>query len=284
MTLFRPHQPRIGRRGLLLGLTALAALGQARLAVASPASTAGRGEARLVVVLLRGALDGLAVVQPYGDAALRELRGPLALPEPGQEGGLLELGGFFGLHPSMDKVHALYQRNEALVLHAVAGPYRTRSHFDAQDLMESGAESRLSSGWLNRALQAMAPDPAQGARAGLALGYDLPLLLRGPRPVSVYTPQRGEAPPAELYARLADLAHDDPLLGPAVQEGAARARLCQRRAGPGSRPQRLPRAGGDRRASAGRGGWSPHRRAGAGRLGYAFLPVQPAEGPAGPAR
>ncbi|EFH10776.1 DUF1501 domain-containing protein [Teichococcus cervicalis] len=219
MTLFRPHQPRIGRRGLLLGLTALAALGQARLAVASPASTAGRGEARLVVVLLRGALDGLAVVQPYGDAALRELRGPLALPEPGQEGGLLELGGFFGLHPSMDKVHALYQRNEALVLHAVAGPYRTRSHFDAQDLMESGAESRLSSGWLNRALQAMAPDPAQGARAGLALGYDLPLLLRGPRPVSVYTPQRGEAPPAELYARLADLAHDDPLLGPAVQEG-----------------------------------------------------------------
>lgn len=269
-----PHLPQLGRRGLLLGLSALAVTAQARLAVAAPALPAaphGRGEARMVVVLLRGALDGLAAVQPYGDPALPELRGALNLPDPGAEGGLLDLGGFFGLHPSMTRLHQMYGANQALVLHAIAGPYRTRSHFDAQDMLESGADARLSSGWLNRALQSLPSDAeAHGARAALAVGLDMPLLLRGPRPVSMFAPPRGEPPPPELYARLADLAHDDPLLGPAVQEGL-RARgyaadVLDREASrgngfvylAGSAGRLLAAADGPRIAALEMGGWDTH--------------------------
>jgi uncharacterized protein (DUF1501 family) len=154
----------------LLGLSALALGRQARLAVARPVVV--RPDARLVVVLLRGALDGLAVVQDYGDADCAGLRGPLALPHPAREGGVLDLRGLFGLHPSLPHMHGMFGRNEALVLHATAGPYRTRSHFDAQDLLESGAaDQRLSSGWLNRALEALPDWPEGDARTGLAVGW-----------------------------------------------------------------------------------------------------------------
>ena len=74
-------------------------------------------------------MDGLFVVQPYGDPAHAGLRGALALPEPGREGGLLDLGGRFGLHPAMPALHAMFAANEALVLHAVAGNYRTPQPF-----------------------------------------------------------------------------------------------------------------------------------------------------------
>lgn len=95
------HLPNIGRRGLLLGLSALAATRNARLAVAAPPVLGQAGDRRLVVVIQRGAMDGLAALAPYGDARYRELRGPLALPEPGQEDGLLDCGGFFGLAPQL---------------------------------------------------------------------------------------------------------------------------------------------------------------------------------------
>ena len=122
------HLPAIGRRGLLLGLSAGAVLGGARLALgAGP-----EGESRLVVVLLRGGLDGLAALQPYGDPAFAALRGPLALPEPGREGGLFDLCGFFGLHPSLPKLHALFWAGQSAPLHAVCCPTRSRSHFIAQ--------------------------------------------------------------------------------------------------------------------------------------------------------
>lgn len=212
-----PHLPRLGRRGFLLGLSAMAVAGQARLALAQPVTTAQ--DARLVVVLLRGALDGLAAVQAYGDPDFAALRGPLALPEPGQENGLLDLGGFFGLHPSLARLHEMYQANQALIVHAAAGAYRTRSHFDAQDMLESGASERMSSGWLNRALEALPERPDADARTGLAVGLDMPLLLRGKVPVGMYATPRGSRPEPDLYARFADLAHEDPLLGPAVMEG-----------------------------------------------------------------
>ncbi|WP_424139345.1 DUF1501 domain-containing protein [Roseomonas chloroacetimidivorans] len=211
----RWHLPFIGRRNLLLGLSAGAALGRARLALgAGPA-----GDARLVVVLLRGALDGLAAVQPYGDPALADLRGPLALPEPGREGGVLDLGGFFGLHPRLEKLHALFGAGELLPIHAACGPTRSRSHFEAQDLMESGAEQRLASGWLNRALAGLPGHDTEGNRAAFAVGSDLPLILRGAEPVGMYAPARLERPSPELYARLLELNHADPLTGPALTEG-----------------------------------------------------------------
>lgn len=207
------HLPAFGRRTALLGLAAAMALPRARVAFAD-----APGDARFVVVMLRGGLDGLFAVQPYGDPGLRDLRGPLALPEPGQEGGLLDLGGRFGLHPRMTSLHAMYAANEALILHAVAGNWRTRSHFDAQDLLESGADQRLASGWLNRALSAVPARPG-AQHNGLAVGTDMPLLMRGPTPVGNYAPRGSATPPPDLLARIADLNAADPVTGPAIAEG-----------------------------------------------------------------
>jgi uncharacterized protein (DUF1501 family) len=200
------------RRGLLLGFGATMALGGTRAAFADAS-----GDRRLVVILLRGALDGLFAVQPYGDPDFAALRGALALPEPGQEGGTLDLGGRFGLHPGFATLHGLYAADQALILHAVAGPYRSRSHFEAQDLLEGGAENRLTSGWLNRALQAL-PNPGE-ARAGLAIGTGVPLLLRGPVPVGSYAPPGSDRPSPDLIHRVAALQAGDPRLAPAFAEG-----------------------------------------------------------------
>lgn len=214
--------PRLSRRGaLLLGLAGGLALGGTRLALA-----AAPGEARLVVVLLRGAMDGLAAVQPYGDPDFAALRGPLAAPEPGREGGVLDLGGRFGLHPRLPRLHALYRAGEALAVHAVAGPYRTRSHFDAQDMLESGAAQRLSSGWLNRALAAL-PVGRRGGQAGLAVGLDVPLLMRGPAEVRNYAPAGFAAPVSDdLMARIEALLARDPAFGPAVARGREERRFA----------------------------------------------------------
>ena len=208
-------RPSLGRRGFLLGLTAGAVLGGSRLALAA----GPEGDARLVVVLLRGALDGLAAVQPYGDPALAGLRGRLALPEPGEEGGLLDLGGFFGLHPRLGKLHAMFRAQEAIALHAVCGPTRSRSHFVAQDMMEIGAEERLASGWLNRALAGLPGHDAATNRVAFAVGSDLPLIMRGAEPVGMYAPSRADRPAADLFARLMEINHADPLTGPAMAEG-----------------------------------------------------------------
>ena len=209
----KTHLPTLGRRALLLGLGASIALPGVRLAFAQ-----APGPARLVVVLLRGGLDGLYAVQPYADPNFAELRGPLVLPEPGREDGLLDLGGRFGLHPRLSGIHTMFRENEALILHAVAGPWRTRSHFDAQDLLESGAEQRLASGWLNRALTAM-PPPAAGRAAGLAVGTTTPLLLRGRARVDNYMPHGVAEVPPDLIARILDLNARDQAIGPSLRDG-----------------------------------------------------------------
>ncbi|WP_439599370.1 DUF1501 domain-containing protein [Falsiroseomonas sp.] len=213
------HLPRLGRRGFLLGLTALAAAGPARLAVADVAPAAQIMDRRLVVILLRGAMDGLHAVVPYGDPDYAALRGELALKDPGQEGGVLDLGGQFGLHPKLAALHGMYAQGELLPVHAIAGPYRTRSHFDGQDLMEGGGLQRLESGWLNRALTHIPESAGQPARTGLALGLDLPLLMRGEAPVGMWAPPRPTRPEPDLYARMAELLHEDAVLGPTVLEG-----------------------------------------------------------------
>jgi uncharacterized protein (DUF1501 family) len=210
----------ITRRSTLLGLAgglAFAGIG-GRMTLAMAAAPTQR---RLVVVILRGALDGMAAVPPYGDPALAGLRGGLLPPPPGQADGMLDLGGFYGLHPSLANLHAMYAANEALIVHAVAGPYRSRSHFEAQDYLESGADHRMTSGWLNRAVSAMPPDPAALGSGGtaLAIGTGVPLLLRGPVMVGSWAPHGIAAPSPDLYAQIAALHAGDRLTGPAIVEG-----------------------------------------------------------------
>ena len=212
----------LSRRSTLLGLGAAVTLGRASLALAAAVT-----DRRLVVVILRGALDGLAAVIPYGDAALAGQRGSLLPAAPGQPGGMLELGGFWALHPSLVGMLAMFKAGQLLPVHAVAGHVRTRSHFEAQDLMESGADQRLSSGWLNRAIQAMPHRTLAGTGTGtgsgmpISIGISTPLLLRGPAQVGAYAPQSFSQPQPDLYARLAALHSRDPVTGPAMRAGLA---------------------------------------------------------------
>ena len=255
----------ISRRGTLLGLAGALTVGRASLAVARAAT-----EKRLVVVVLRGALDGLAAVMPYGEAGLAGLRGGLALPEPGREGGVLDLGGFFGLHPALAGLHGMFRAGEAVVVHAVAGSWRNRSHFEAQDWMEFGAEQRLESGWLNRVAGAFGAS-AKGADLALAVGSLTPVLLRGPAPVGSWLPQSFGAPAADFHARVAALHAADAVTGPAVAAGLRERGFAAGTLGQDRRPERfgfpalagaagrmLAAADGPRLAALELGGWDTH--------------------------
>jgi uncharacterized protein (DUF1501 family) len=134
---------------------------------------------------------------------------------------LLDLGGFFGLHPSLASLHTMYQAGEAMPVHAVAGPTRVRSHFEAQDCLESGADHRMTSGWLNRAVAAMPVTPGSSRPDGdaVAIGVSVPLLLRGSAVVGNWAPHGIAAPPPDLYSQIAALNQADHLTGPAIAEG-----------------------------------------------------------------
>ncbi|MBS0581310.1 MAG: DUF1501 domain-containing protein [Proteobacteria bacterium] len=200
---------RMQRRDFL-SLGALAAGGfiTSRVAFGAP----GGQQKRLVVVIMRGALDGLAVVPPYADPDYAQLRRELALRAPGAPGGALPLNGFFGLHPALAFMQQCYGARELIVLHAVATSYRERSHFDGQDVLESGSvrPHASQSGWLNRALAQL---PARGSgELGVALGQNVPLVMRGPAGVGSWTPSKMPAPEEDTLARITDLYAHDPLL------------------------------------------------------------------------
>ncbi len=114
------------------------------IATALPTAVFAKAEtdARFVLVILRGAADGLAIAAPYGDGNYRKVRGDLALPAPGKDGGLLKLDGMFGLHPSLAGVYEEYGKDQALIVHAVASPYRERSHFDAPRGVEGQSQQQ----------------------------------------------------------------------------------------------------------------------------------------------
>jgi uncharacterized protein (DUF1501 family) len=181
----------------------------ARLALASAPT-----EARFVFVLLRGALDGLSAVPPVGDPGYAALRGQIAVARAG-EGAARPLpgahGGLFALHPALEFLHECYGSGECALLHAVATPYRERSHFDAQNVLEGG-EPRpgAKDGWINRALAAL--PGARRAEAGVALGANVPLAMRGPAEVASWSPTKIAALDDETLARITDLYAHDPLL------------------------------------------------------------------------
>lgn len=135
------------------------------------------GDRRLVVVILRGALDGLAAVPPHGDKDYAEVRGALALQTEGA-GAIHDLDGFFGLNPAFTNLKALYDARQLVVFHNICSPYRDRSHFDGQNVLEAGGTSPhlLQDGWLNRALAPMGLANGDGA---LAIAQTPPLMLSG---------------------------------------------------------------------------------------------------------
>ena len=178
-------------------------------------------KARFVLVILRGALDGLAAVPPLGDRDYGELRRELALHAPGETGGALPLNGFFGLHPSLAFLHECYAARELIVLHALASPYRERSHFDGQDVLENGTPRphALQTGWLNRALAA-APAPA-AREAGVSLGQNVPLVMRGPAAVTSWSPSKLMALDEDTLSRITELYAGDALLATRLADALA---------------------------------------------------------------
>jgi uncharacterized protein (DUF1501 family) len=174
-------------------------------------------DARFVFVLLRGALDGLSAVAPVGDPHYAGLRGQLALATSGED-SVLPLDAPFALHPALAFLHRSYVADELAVFHAIATPYRERSHFDAQNVLESGdmRPHGSTSGWMNRALTAMSSGGARGA--GVALGANVPLAMRGPAEVASWSPTRVAALDEGTLARVTDMYARDPLLSRRLAE------------------------------------------------------------------
>ncbi len=135
-------------------------------------------ESILVAIFQRGAMDGLNVVVPHGEQAYYDLRPNLAIPRPdGTETSAIDLDGFFGLHPALKPLKPIYDDGHLAMIHAAGSPDPTRSHFDAQDHMESGTPGQSSDGWLNRALM---PEKKISPVRAVSLGADLARTLRGP--------------------------------------------------------------------------------------------------------
>jgi len=214
---------RLSRRDVLSGAGAVFA------AAALPrwASAAAARDPRLVVMILRGALDGLSAVGPLGDPDYADLHRELALTRDGPHAALA-LDGFFGLNPAMKNFARLYGDKQSLIVHAAATQYRERSHFDGQDVLESGMPEpgRTETGWLNRAI-ALLPAAERARGHALAVGYTPPLVLRGPAPLLGWAP--ADLPPADdgLVARLGKLYdHRDRELARALSAGLEAERMA----------------------------------------------------------
>ena len=188
----------------------LAALGGTAMLTLWPglSSAASGGQTRLVVVLLRGAMDGLHLLPPQGDADYLRARGQLAVRDA------LTLDGSFGLHPKMTFAHTLYADRQLLPLVAVAPPYRQRSHFDAQDCLENGtaAPGGARDGWIGRCIEAMA------ASQGVAIAQVMPLAMRGSGRADIWSPPLPRDLPDALMQQLQSLYAADARLAPAFAD------------------------------------------------------------------
>jgi uncharacterized protein (DUF1501 family) len=176
---------------------------------------------RFLTIVLRGGLDGLSAVAPVGDPDWAKLRGERGLRLDGTPAAL-PLDPLFALNPAMPNLYRLYKAGQATIVHAAATPYRERSHFDGQDVLESGLPrpGRADSGWLNRALGTLAPGGRVNPRDGraFAVGPVTPLVVRGPAPVLSWTPQRILPASDDTMMRLVELyRHTDPELARAIE-------------------------------------------------------------------
>jgi uncharacterized protein (DUF1501 family) len=211
----------LSRRSLLqqaagLGVT-VSFLGGSAFAAADGAMA----KRKMVVVICRGGMDGLTVSPPVGDPDYAALRGAVAVT-PDQA---LKLDGTFGLHPALESVHALALKGQARIAPAIASPDRARSHFEAQDVLETGAAQvyGVNTGWLNRTLEVMGPSKVEG----LSVGATAPLILRGKVQAASWSPGKGVDETARLPTLLQDLYKADPMMGRAFARGLETEAMAQ---------------------------------------------------------
>jgi uncharacterized protein (DUF1501 family) len=198
------------RRRFLMSGAALGCSAAASPFITPVAMAAAPWDTRLVVIILRGAMDGLDVIQPYGDAALAGLRPTLLT---GEAGGATDLDGFYALHPHFAPLRPLWEAGEFGAVHAVSTPYRNRrSHFDGQDILEAGlsgtTQGRLRDGWLNPMLQVV---PGLEPEVAFAIGREQMLVLSGDAPASRWSPDARLSILPNARALLNVVHHDDPL-------------------------------------------------------------------------
>lgn len=204
--------PDISRRGFVAGGVGFGMLGL--LGWPGMTLAAVNTPKRLMLVILRGAMDGLGAVPAIGDRDYQQARGALAM----QGSGLLNLDGHFAMNPALKPLHDLYLSKELVVLHAAATPYRDRSHFDAQDLLENGTlkPHQVSTGWLGRTITALG-----GTTQGLAMGATIPLVLQGSSHVQSWAPALLPEVDKDFMERVARMYQHDALLSGALAQHAA---------------------------------------------------------------
>jgi len=199
--------------------TVLGGLFGCGITVASPKLTLAQAatDNRLVVIILRGAMDSLEAIQPYGDPAFHALRGDRARTP---DNGLIDLDGHFGVREELADLAALYRKGEMAIVHSVSTPYRSRSHFEGQDILETGGEGRPENdGWLNRLLTKL----PEGQATALDVS-DLPsLILSGEAPVRSWRPNTRVSTVQENARWLQALYHDDATFSGAFAEAMAAA-------------------------------------------------------------
>src|SRR5215469_7209976 len=226
------YASRVTRREFVRRASILSAAGIVLLSPhAWAAGGSGDRKGRLVVVFLRGAVDGLNVVVPHGEPNYYDSRPTIAIPRAGGEGGLIDLDGFFGMHPALAALEPQWRDGTLAFVHACGSPDPTRSHFDAQDYMESGTPGVKSTadGWMNRVLAVM-PGKASPTEA-LSLGANVPGILSGRIAVANIALGRAAARPLPMDRPIVESAFDrmydgNDALSHAYKEGRfARAKL-----------------------------------------------------------
>jgi uncharacterized protein (DUF1501 family) len=195
--------------------TGLSGLSLSMLGGTASFAQAGATTGKFVFVVLRGAMDGLSAIVPYQDPTYRALRGAIAIDGPGSPNGALALNNGFGLHPALSGLHGLWRDQQLSFMHAASSPYRDRSHFDGQDVLETGASRVYGSqtGWLNRAISLL-PDGRN--KEGIGIGRTIPLVLKGSAKNGSWAPALADQSDADTLNRLMDLYAGDALLRPAL--------------------------------------------------------------------
>ncbi|MEM6762519.1 MAG: hypothetical protein AAF615_06565, partial [Pseudomonadota bacterium] len=205
------------RRDLLVGAAAFSAWAS----IPKTAVAAGGRDPRFVTIILRGGLDGLAALAPIGDPVYEEVRDQFAMPEEGRFSGV-PLNDFFMLNPRLPTMAELYRKGEALFVHAVHSPYRERSHFEGQDVLENGttSDSHHTDGWLGRAMASLPVDSRIRQTGSFAAASSTPLLMRGSKDVVTWLPPGMPTASDDTRMRLMSVyEHTDPVLANALASG-----------------------------------------------------------------